>query len=103
MSVVLIPVRVKLSRKCGWRMPPGTRSVAAPGPFANPYRPSVTGLSNRQSVRMFEDWIRGPAQAELLARVKRELKGLRLACWCGLDQSCHADVLAVIANEEDTP
>lgn len=30
-----------------------------------------------------------------------ELRGKDLACWCPLDQSCHADVLLEIANRED--
>jgi hypothetical protein len=27
-----------------------------------------------------------------------ELRGRDLACWCPLDQPCHADVLLAIAN-----
>jgi len=30
--------------------------------------------------------------------VRRELCGKDLACWCPLDQPCHADVLMEIAN-----
>lgn len=28
----------------------------------------------------------------------RELRGMDLACWCKLDQPCHADVLIALAN-----
>jgi hypothetical protein len=31
------------------------------------------------------------------------LRGKNLACWCKLDQPCHADVLLEIANPEATP
>lgn len=31
--------------------------------------------------------------------IRAELAGRNLACWCPLDQSCHADVLLRIANE----
>lgn len=31
--------------------------------------------------------------------IRRELAGRDLACWCRLDQPCHADVLLAIANE----
>ena len=31
--------------------------------------------------------------------VTRELRGRDLACYCPLDQPCHADVLLAIANE----
>ena len=27
-----------------------------------------------------------------------ELRGKNLACWCALDQPCHADVLLELAN-----
>lgn len=30
--------------------------------------------------------------------VQRELRGKNLACWCPLDQPCHADVLLEVAN-----
>jgi hypothetical protein len=32
------------------------------------------------------------------ADVRRELAGKNLACWCRLDQACHADILLEIAN-----
>ncbi len=31
-------------------------------------------------------------------QVRRELRSKNLACWCPLDQPCHADVLLEIAN-----
>lgn len=36
---------------------------------------------------------------------RRELAGRDLACWCPLDQPCHADVLLSLANgaQEETP
>ena len=32
------------------------------------------------------------------AEIRAELRGKDLACWCPLDQPCHADVLLEIAN-----
>ena len=32
-------------------------------------------------------------------RAKAALEGKNLACWCAVDQTCHADVLLEIANE----
>jgi hypothetical protein len=29
-----------------------------------------------------------------------KLRGKNLACWCPLDQPCHADVLLELANQE---
>jgi len=34
--------------------------------------------------------------------VRRELRGRDLACWCPLDQACHAGVLLTIANQGAT-
>jgi len=42
-------------------------------------------------------------RGEPLAVIRAELAGRDLACWCPLDQSCHADVLLEIANEEVHP
>lgn len=30
--------------------------------------------------------------------IQEELRGKNLACWCALDQPCHADVLLKLAN-----
>jgi hypothetical protein len=30
--------------------------------------------------------------------IRRELGGKNLACWCPLNQQCHADVLLELAN-----
>lgn len=35
----------------------------------------------------------------IVATVAIELRGKNLACWCPLDQPCHADVLLELANE----
>lgn len=32
------------------------------------------------------------------ARIRDELRGKDLACWCRLDEPCHADVLLDLAN-----
>jgi len=33
--------------------------------------------------------------------IRAELRGLDLACWCPLDQPCHADVLLELANSRE--
>jgi len=42
------------------------------------------------------DWKRG----SLIEEIRAELTGKDLACWCPVDQPCHADVLLEIANPE---
>ncbi len=34
-------------------------------------------------------------------RIRAYLRGKNLACWCKLDQPCHADVLLELANDEE--
>ena len=39
---------------------------------------------------------------DLVEKARRNLAGKNLACWCGLDSECHADVLLDLANPRDT-
>jgi hypothetical protein len=45
----------------------------------------------------YQAWVL--SQPALVARIKRELRGKRLGCWCAPKQ-CHGDILAAIANDE---
>jgi hypothetical protein len=100
-SIRPMPQRVQLSRRKGWRMPPDTVRVSRPGPWGNPFAvggidPQTGGvIANRaRAVDLFEHAL-DPARA---ARARHELKGRNLACWCPLDEPCHADILLRIAN-----
>ena len=103
------PHRVQLSRKRGWKMPPNTVSVARPTKWGNPFRigatyhrgPSFSGRDDivrdaADAVRLFRGWVFNLRSAEDVA----ELRGKNLACWCPLDQPCHADVLLELANKD---
>jgi hypothetical protein len=46
-------------------------------------------------VRRYREYLSG--HPELLAALS-ELRAKDLACWCPLDQPCHADVLLELAN-----
>jgi hypothetical protein len=50
--------------------------------------------------RLFEEYMLRPEQHEKRRDAVAELKGRDLACWCPLDEPCHADVLLRIANAE---
>jgi hypothetical protein len=39
-------------------------------------------------------------QSDASVDVLLELRGKDLACWCPLDQPCHADILLELANKE---
>ncbi len=103
------PRRVQLSRKKGWRMPENTVKVDRTNKtFGNPFKvgcnPShfSTALphtcdSVEEAVACFryfaDTWI-----AITRGRWLDPLRGKNLACWCKLDQPCHADVLLELAN-----
>lgn len=112
-----MPKRIQRKRTKGWRMPPDTRYVGRGTIYGNPITvrlgQEIFNLSMREAgenaVDMYRGWFDGtlnrnswtdkqPPTPEQIA----ELKGMDLACWCPLDQPCHADVLLDLANKEGT-
>lgn len=92
-----VPTRIRLSRRRGWRKPPGAIVVARPSRWGNPF--VVDGSTSRADA--VARYARALAAGELrftTADVVGELSGHDLACWCPLGQPCHADVLLAIAN-----
>jgi hypothetical protein len=89
----------------GWRKPEGAIVVARPSRWGNPFRIEVFGRV--EAVRLYREGVlRGEGEQGLATppEIERELAGHDLACWCRLDQPCHADVLLEIANNrEDWP
>ncbi|CAN5144593.1 hypothetical protein BH11ACT6_BH11ACT6_34640 [soil metagenome] len=105
-------------------MPKGAVYVGRPTKWGNPFRVgdgriykigAVTGLAltPADAVRLYwlavrrghyrvhtpsaVGWVEHPMTATV-PDVQRELTGRNLACWCPLDDPCHADVLLEIAN-----
>lgn len=94
------PHRVQLSRKKGWRLPPNTVVVARPTKWGNPHRIgfcTYCGVFHTKAEAV--DEFRAEMDALTLPSYLAELRGKNLACWCPLDQPCHADVLLKLANE----
>lgn len=89
------PRRVQLSRAKGWRMPENTVKVDRSTKHGNPY-PVEAGRTQEQSVQAFR--IHAQENPSVREAAARELRGKNLACWRGLDQPCHADILMEIAN-----
>jgi len=114
------PRRIQRSRAKGWRMPEGAVYVGRPSMDANRHMVVRDG-------RLWGVWIGGTMDTvtcgsrleahSLAARLFRKdmdaaqardpqafsltmarLRGKPLACWCPLDQPCHADVLLELAN-----
>jgi Domain of unknown function (DUF4326) len=104
-----MPQRVQLRRTKGWRKPLGAITVARPTIYGNPfpangdpatavarYREWLTNNLAKEPVQEPvhpSEWTPRPRRADIEA-----LRGLDLACWCPLEQPCHADVLLKLAN-----
>jgi len=84
------PRRVQLSRRKGWKMPENTINVARPSKWGNPFRLFYDG-DRTECVGRFRAHVVPSLPVE-------ELRGKNLACWCSLEDECHADVLLEIAN-----
>lgn len=92
------PIRIRLSRAKGWRIPENTVVVSRPTKWGNPFivGEDVPGMPGE------------PMDAEDAAQYFRlftvegmdlsPLRGKNLACWCALAAPCHADVLLDLAN-----
>lgn len=107
-----MPQRIQRKRTKGWKMPANALSVTRPGKYGNQYRIFerkgmwiVSDEDNNDwqfetktaaaswAVEMFEHTL--PDELDL-----SELRGKDLACFCPLDQPCHADILLRLANEK---
>jgi len=88
--------RIRLSRRKGWRKPPGAIVVSRPTRWGNPF-PVIDG-DHKFAVHLYRSWLEIHPQAQPLRDDIASLRGKDLACWCPLDQPCHADVLLEWAN-----
>ena len=117
-----MPKRIQRKRTKGWRMPEGAVYVGRPTKWGNPFGvhgdmsdryPDGYPMAPSVAVELFRmsaadgmwfsqplPWPKGkiPARLTTIEEVREELRGKDLACWCPLDQSCHADVLLEWAN-----
>ncbi|MCR6672181.1 MAG: DUF4326 domain-containing protein [Devosia ginsengisoli] len=93
------PVRIQLSRRKGWRMPENTVKVDRSTRFGNPYQAGADGDGDRAHLAsLYRAYLARPEQAALVDDIRALLRGRNLACWCPLDDCCHADVLLEVAN-----
>ena len=94
------PKRIQRSRAKGWKMPANAIYVGRPTVWGNPY---VVGselmngetLTAEKAVALYEQHL---ADNFSERDIRHCLHDKDLACWCALDQPCHADVLLRIAN-----
>lgn len=110
-----MPERIQRRRTKGWRMPENTVYVGRGSKWGNPWREGSTGwtikpgglidrephdpLTREQAVESYRNSVEWYAnETEYAEYIRATLRGKNLACWCPLDQPCHADVLLEIAN-----
>ena len=94
------PKRIQRSRAKGWKMPANAIYVGRPTVWGNPY---VVGselmngetLTAEKAVALYEQHL---ADNFSERDIRHCLHDKDLACWCALDEPCHADVLLRIAN-----
>ena len=107
-AIGMTPVRVQLRRTKGWKMPPNTVKVDRSTEWGNPFVIGKFGLMDRividgeSAVGHFREMLRDP-EIRACANYHADLSPLRgknLACWCTLDQPCHADELLRVANQK---
>lgn len=117
--------RIQLRRTKGWRKPDNTVVVSRPSHWGNPIhierRDDYEGLwlvVDRQgtvldhratkseaaalAVKLFREWVTTKPSSAWWEQTVRQLRGKNLACWCPLDQPCHADILLELANREES-
>ena len=88
-------------------MPDGTIYVGRPTKWGNPFvagdrvtrKPWCFSVEivedNTHAVKLFREYAEVTVWVQALLE---DLRGHDLACWCALDQPCHADVLLELAN-----
>ena len=78
-------------------MPPNSVYVGRPTMFGNPFSAPYDG-TRKEVIEKFEQHLR--SRPDLVAYIRRELRGKHLVCWCA-PLPCHADVLLKVANMPD--
>ena len=107
-----IPIRIQRKRTKGWKMPPNTVYVGRGSKWGNPYKVGAPfsmsiaggGYDGKEKGYVFDNdsavlFYKINLSFELEISAEMELKGKNLACWCKLNEKCHADVLLKIANK----
>ena len=113
------PQRMQLSRKAGYNLQaaslalnglPGRR-ITRPGKWGNPFTIDAvakeTGLdragAQAEAVARHGRWMCGEIEADRprpsVEKIRAELGGKNLACWCREGTPCHVETLIKLAND----
>jgi hypothetical protein len=112
--MTIAPKRIQLRHSAGWRMPENAVKVDRSTIWGNPFTINAAEEAGYQGtdaelrgfcVHAFRKWLTGQFQPDLQPKSRayildhiNQLRGKNLACWCPLNQPCHADVLLELAN-----
>ncbi len=102
----MTPVRIQLSRRAGFRLDEASRAVnGLPAKkvdrttlFGNQFRVGKTATADERdrAVRLHREWLlfSNVMSARYVRRkIRAELAGHNVACWCSADVACHADAI----------
>lgn len=123
-----MPVRIQRLRKKGWKAPAGTINCTRPSHYGNPFKIGhwymkgdaggrrdafamiyTEALGGSQDERFTQiktaeeavEWYRWYIEVtNAKPRIRRDLAGANLMCFCPLSSACHVDLLLEIANSE---
>lgn len=90
--ILLEPLDPKVWHVNDPELPDDAVYVGRPSVYGNPFVVGRHGTRD-EVIRMFEDYL----TPDLIAKIKHELKGKHLSCWCA-PKKCHANVIFRIAN-----
>ena len=103
----------RIQRQRTKRMPEGAVYVGRPSKWGNPWKAGdviAVEWDSTATTRTYRELLATPELVVSLYRIaftpdadeiRDEFAGRDLACWCPLDQPCHADVLLELANGGD--
>ena len=120
------PRRIQRKRRRGWRLPDGAVYVGRPTVWGNPFRVTRSsdyhGLpgswflmdedgttyhpdhdsqhsARSKAVELYAERVAAGTDPRIdESRIRSELAGRDLVCWCPIGEPCHVDVLLEIAN-----
>lgn len=100
------PRRIQRSRAKGWKLPENTVCVDRSTQWGNPFKVGEImdslepqPLTAKEAVELFRQAVlNNGAFIKFRKEELWKLRGKNLACWCGPNEACHADVLLELAN-----
>ncbi len=102
-----MPKRIQFRRQKGFKLPKDAVFVARPTRWGSPYKVVETEaeakaagdgkvMTRKKALKLYESGLKKKIKSD--PEFIKPLRGKDLACYCRLDQDCHADILLRYAN-----